>query len=124
MNETQALKHVLETLCKKYDFIDEAASTLDKNDPKFVHLTNSQNRIARSILATISLMRDPKKEIMFDRTAEAKQDVAKLAKEIIESGDEFRGEEKRNLMTIKFQKGGSKTSGMVYKTDKRFRSKC
>jgi hypothetical protein len=120
MNETEALKHVLETLCKKYDFIDEAVSTLDKDDPKFVHLTNSQNRIARSILATISLMRDPKREIMLDRAADARHDVAKLAKEIVEQDEKLHGG-KKNMMTIKSKRGGSKKCHMVRKTGSRSR---
>jgi len=64
---------------------------------------NAQNRIARSILATVSLMRDPKREILLDRASEAKQDVARLAKEILEA--EKSREDKKRLAKYKDEKG-------------------
>ena len=103
MNETEALRHVLDTLCKKYDSVDSATSILDHNDTKFAQLMNAQNRIARSILATVSLMRDPKREILLDRASEAKQDVARLAKEILEA--EKSREDKKRLAKYKDEKG-------------------
>ena len=64
---------------------------------------NAQKRIARSILATVSLMRDPKREILLDRASEAKQDVARLAREILDA-EKPRGE-KTNLMKYKDANG-------------------
>ena len=81
-NDIDVLTHILDTLCKKYDHLDQVTARMDESDAKFAQLANSQNRIAKSILATISLMRDPKKQILID--SDERADLSRLAKEVLE----------------------------------------
>ncbi len=112
MNETDALKHLLETMSKEYDDLGKALLSFDESDEKYVRIMNTRNRIAKTILATISLMRDPKRQILFDDASESKRDVAKMAKEILES-------EKKALTIFKDAgRSGKKTRGMAMKTAK------
>jgi hypothetical protein len=102
MNESEVLRHLLDTLCEKYDIYQKELSTLDPKDPKYVSLANTSNRQARTIIATISLMRDPKRQVMFDNFDREKRDMSRIAREIIENEEKRAGYgEKKALMTYK-----------------------
>lgn len=117
MKESEILQHLLDTLREDYDRHQRELATLDPKDEKYVPLGNMINRQVRSILATCSLMRDPKRRIMFDHDDVTKRDIATLAREIIEDQGSLN---KKQLLTYKDAKGNvfplsEKTSIMIHK---------
>jgi hypothetical protein len=111
MNEKEALQHLLDTLIKDYDRYQRILETLDPSDKKYVPIANTVNRYARTIAATISLMRDPRRQIMSDHRDKTKLAVSELAKEIIEEEQKARlgnlpsNSKKTTLITFKDKYG-------------------
>ncbi|MGI0078459.1 MAG: hypothetical protein ACRECH_02440 [Nitrososphaerales archaeon] len=117
MNESETLTHLLDTQREEYDSLGKKIALLDQNDSKFAGLTNSRNRIARSIIATISLIQDPKRQNMSLNSEKSKKDVARIVKEILDD-EKYASPEKTLLMNIKDgrERIAHKRSLMVFKS--------
>ncbi|MGI0084956.1 MAG: hypothetical protein ACREBQ_07730 [Nitrososphaerales archaeon] len=107
----------MDTQREEYDSLGKKIALLDQNDSKFAGLTNSRNRIARSIIATISLIQDPKRQNMSLNSEKSKKDVARIVKEILDD-EKYASRGKTFLMNIKDgrERIAHKRSLMVFKS--------
>ncbi|MDG6996913.1 MAG: hypothetical protein JRN52_13415 [Nitrososphaerota archaeon] len=101
MNEREILEQLLETHFKNYLAITKKLGMYEPDDPKYASLLNSQMKVTRSIQNCISLLRDPKKQIL-PRKKE-RSELATMMEAVKTGLMYYKGEppEKTRNMTVK-----------------------
>lgn len=87
-SEMRLLHQILKSQINDFDRLEKALLALDQSDPKFVTLTNLKNRVAKSMLAVVLLIRDPRLVDLSDDIKRTKHDIASLIKKVREMENE------------------------------------
>ncbi len=106
MNDREILDQLLESLFRSYSAIAKKLPFYEESESKFTTILNSQTKVARAILDCLSLMGDPKRQLM--SRSKGKLDLAKMM-EAVERGE--KEAHKITLMTFKDASGRELSQG-------------
>lgn len=108
MNEREVLEELLASLIKSYNTIEKKLALYEEDDDaKYNRLLNNQMKVARSIQNCISLLRDPRRQILPGKIG--RNELAKMM-EFLD-----KAEKKENLLTDKSSRHSRKISMMQFK---------